>query len=245
MMDPSTPTGKLILALKQQLKGKRLNYRDVAAKLKISEATVKRYFSGKGVTIDVLQRLAEIVDLDLFSLAIVAQDQNATQHGMTESQLAVIRRRGPLSTVFFHLLAGWTMAQIAREFNLGPQIDGYLAQLQGLGMIRRLSKRGVRVLVTPSGGEGTYGEMSDLAAERAQQFLRDLDVRNDKCDFLFDVVRLSHASVLQLRKILQHFENEIRELSRHDLELPPEDTEWYRVFVAAKHVTRKELLQWR
>jgi transcriptional regulator with XRE-family HTH domain len=243
-MDASTATGKLIVALKLQLKAKHLSYRAVATQLKVSEATVKRYFSGKGVTIEVLQRLAEIVDLDLLSLAIVAQDQSVVQHGMSPAQLAVIKRKGPLGAVFFQLLAGWTVEQIVREFNIGSQIDGYLTKLEDLGMIRRLSKRGVKVLVKPSLGERAYGEMSDLAAERAQQFLRELNLREDKNDFHFDAIRLSQASVLELQKIMRHFENEIRELSRRDLVLRPEETQWYRVFVVAKILARKELFNW-
>ena len=244
-MDPSTPTGKLILALKQQLKARRLTYRDVATQLKMSEATVKRYFSGKGVTIDVLQRMAEIVGFDLFSLVIVAQDQSATQHGLNMSQLAALKRRGPLRMLFFMMSAGWTPAQIAREFDLGQQMDGYLAKLESLGLIRRLSRRGVRILVKPSLGERAYGEMSDLAVEAAQEFFRDLNLRDDDCDFQFDALRLSHGSVLELRRILKHFEQEVRELSRRDLDLPPEETQWYRLFVAARLVPRKELLSWR
>jgi len=243
-MDASTATGKLIAALKVKLKAKHLSYREVAAHLRVSEATVKRYFVGKGVTIEVLQRLAEIVDLDLLSLAIVAEDQSVVHRRMSPAQLAVIKRRGPLRALFFQLLAGWTVEQIVREFNLGSQIEGHLTKLENLGMIRRLSKRGVKVLVKPSLGDRAYGEMSDLAIERAQQFLRDLTLREDTCDFQFDPVRLSAASAIELRKIMRHFESEIRELSRRDMVLPPEETQWYCVFVGAKMTPRKELLNW-
>ena len=71
------------------------------------------------------------------------------------------------------------------------------------------------------------------------------DHRDDDCDFQFDALRLSHGSVLELRRILKHFEQEVRELSRRDLDLPPEETQWYRLFVAARLVPRKELLSWR
>ena len=243
-MDVSTATGKLIAALKLKLKAKHLSYREVAAHLRVSEATVKRYFVGKGVTIEVLQRLAEIVDLDLLSLAIVAEDQSVVHRGMSPAQLAVIKRRGPLRLLYFQLLAGWTVEQISREFNLGSQMDGYLTKLENLGMIRRLSERGVRVLVRPSLGDRAYGEMSDLAIERAQQFLRELNLREDKCDFQLDPIRVSAASAIELRKILRHFESEVRELSRRDMTLPPEETQWYFVFVATKPTTRKELLNW-
>jgi transcriptional regulator with XRE-family HTH domain len=244
-MDASTPTGKLLLALKEQFKARRLNYRDVGARLQVSEATVKRYFSGKGVTVEVLQRMAEIVGLDLFSLVILAQEVSAIQHGLNSAQLAALKKRGPLRALFFMMSAGWTATQIAREFDLGQQIDGYLAKMESLGLIRRLAKRGVKILVKPSLIERAYGEMSDLAVEAAEQFLRDLNLRDQECDFHFNPLRFSGASILELRKIMQHFESEVRELSRRDLGLPPEETQWYQLFLAAQPVTRKKLLHWR
>jgi transcriptional regulator with XRE-family HTH domain len=245
-LDESTQTGKLLLALKSQLKAKHLSYRDVATQLKISEATVKRYFSGKGVTVDVLQRMADIVGLDLFSLVIVAQDESSIQRGLSGAQMAALKRPGPLRTVYFQLLGGWTPAQIAKEFELQSpsELDSHLQKLEGLGLIRRLSKRGVKVLVKPSLGDRAYGEMSGLAMEEAQKFVRELDIDDDANEWLFEVLRLSDASAQELRKIIRHFQNEVRELNRRDLALQPDETQWYRLFVGSSRTTRKELLKW-
>ena len=98
-MDSSTSTGKLLLTLKQQLRVKGLHYRDVAGRLKVSEGTVKRYFSGKGVGIDTLEKLAKIVDLDLLSLATLAQQHNI-EGGLNLAQQAAVARHtiGPQQT---------------------------------------------------------------------------------------------------------------------------------------------------
>ena len=240
-MDASTPTGRLIFALKQQLKARHLSYQHVASRLKVSESTVKRYFSGKAVTIDVLQRLAEIVDLDLLSLVIVAQDQSEVQHGLSKAQQAAFSRRGPLSATYFLLNGGWTPAQIAREFDFGRQIDTLLANLEALGMIRRMSKRGVKILVKPDLGKGAYGQMTEHAADMAHQFLREINLRDDKCEWMFCAARLSQGSVLELRQTIKHFENDVRELSKRDMALLPEETQWYRLFVGAKPISRNGL----
>lgn len=234
-----------MLALKQQLKAKRVTYRDVAAQLRISEATVKRYFSGKAVTVDVLHRMAEIVGLDLFSLVIVAQDHSAVQHGFNTAQLTALGPPGPLRMMFFLMSSGWTATQIAREFDLNSQIDGYLAKLEALGLIRRLSRRGVKLLVKPALGETACGQTAELAVEAAEEFLRDLNLRDNECDFRFDVVRLSQAAALELRRMAQHFEAEVLELSRRNLDLAPQETQWYRVFVATNPVGRNDLVNWR
>src|SRR5579862_4173423 len=86
VLDNSTPAGRLLVALKQQLRVKGLHYRDVATRLKISERTVKRYFSGKGLTIDILQRLADVVGLDMMSLVILAQQHSDALPEMSKQQ---------------------------------------------------------------------------------------------------------------------------------------------------------------
>ena len=244
-MDASTPTGKLLQTLKQQLKAKHLNYRDVATQMKVSEATVKRYFSGKGVTVEVLQHMAAVVGLDLYSLVIVTEDQDEVHLGLSSMQLAALKRRGPLRMIFFMMLAGWSPAELAREFGLEEEVDAALEKLEHLGMIRRLAKRGAKILVRPSLGDRAYGEMSDLAIEAAKDFVQTADLRHPDCELQFEILRLSRASVLELRKIMQHFQHEIRELSRRDMELPAEETEWYRLFLAASRTPRRQLLTWK
>lgn len=244
-MDLSTPKEKLLMTLRQQLKVRHLNYRDVATQLNVSEATVKRYFKGKGVTVDVLQQIAEVVELDFFSVAMMAEDHHVVQLGLNSEQLAALKRRGPMRALYFLIAAGWTPVQIAKEFDVGQHIDSALAKLETLGLIRRLAKRRVKVLVRPSFGDRAYGEMSDLAIEAAREFMQSVNLRDTDCDLQFEVVRLSRDSALKFRKIVQHFQHEIRELTRHDLALPAEETEWFRLFLVAKRTARKDLLNWR
>ena len=232
-MDVSTATGKLIAALKLKLKAKHLSYREVAAHLRVSEATVKRYFVGKGVTIEVLQRLAEIVDLDLLSLAIVAEDQSVVHRGMSPSQLAVIKRRGPLRLLFFQLLAGWTVEQISREFNLGSQMDGYPTKLENLGMIRRLSERGVKVLVRPSLRRRRTEKCPISQWNARSQFVREL-YGSAATRAIISSIRfvVSAASALEVRKISRHFDDD-RQLRRH-AGLLSKEPQWRVNLAAAK-----------
>ena len=69
-----SPTTILLLdALKQLYRAKAVRYRDVAGGLGVSEVTVKRYFSGAGLTLQTLERLCEKVEIDLFDLCDLAR----------------------------------------------------------------------------------------------------------------------------------------------------------------------------
>jgi transcriptional regulator with XRE-family HTH domain len=159
-MDTSTSTGRLIVALDAQLRARGINYRDVALRLKISERTVKRYFTGRGITLDVLQQLADVVDLDVLSLVVLAQQQSIAFPEMSSTQQAALRRNGVNLAVFYFLKCGMAPEQIARLFDFGTQIDGILRNLEALGLIRRLPTNDVKILATCNFGFRAAGHIA-------------------------------------------------------------------------------------
>jgi transcriptional regulator with XRE-family HTH domain len=241
-MDSSTPIGKILCSLKEQLKAKGLRYRDVAARLKVSEATVKRYFNGQGLSVTRLQSLAAMVGLDLLSLALTANGQGV-RRGLNKAQLAALSRRGPARTVFFMLGVGWTPAQVAREFDLGDQMDSILALLESWGLIRRLAGGAVKVLVAPEMDGHAYGQMSDSAIESAEEFLRTLNPRTLDLEWICLPMRLSADAVTELQQMIKRFHLELHTFTRRELTPARRDDKWFRVFVAAQTIPRKHILR--
>src|SRR5262249_35620568 len=67
---------KMITVLRRTLKSRSLRYREVAERLGMSESSIKRHLTGQGVTLNGLERLAAVVDLDLLSLAVLATQES-------------------------------------------------------------------------------------------------------------------------------------------------------------------------
>jgi transcriptional regulator with XRE-family HTH domain len=243
-MRASTPCEKIIATLRSQLQAKGHHYRDVAAHLGVSEGTVKRYLSGKAVTIDTLQKLAEIVGQDLLSLATLAQQDNTTLPELTKVQQEVLGKNHLLRLSYFLLLGGWTSLQIARDFELSMQkLETVLARLQTLGVIRRLSTYGVRILVRPNYQQRREGEFAGLTIDGGARFLREVNLRDTDCEWVSNSGRLSPASVTRLRTMIRTFYKDFLALSRSDLDLPPQQVQWYRLFIGAHPVERKALFR--
>jgi transcriptional regulator with XRE-family HTH domain len=241
-MDASTPIGKLIAALKEQLKIKGLHYRHIAARLKVSEGTVKRYFSGKGLDLPVLQKLAETVDLDLLSLVVLAQQQSPDGPELNKAQRALLKRSRFTSFVLFSLGAGMTPAQMGQEFGLTrQQIDAALNRLESAGVIRRLSANVIKILAKPAFGD--VGLERDIGVESAREFLTGLDLNAEETVWMLHAVRLSHASAARLRARVQEFIGDLRATSRSEMNLPADETEWFEVFVGAHPIDRAALFR--
>jgi transcriptional regulator with XRE-family HTH domain len=243
-MTVSPSVEKMILVLKQELKAKGIKRREVAARLGVSEITVKRYLSGKSATFTTLEAMANLVDLDLLSLAARAQEQSEATPSLSKAQQAALGGSRPLASVYILLLRGWTPAKIDKEFELGrDKLERLLTKLQDLGMIRRGAGQAVRVLVRPAPDQRGGDQLSDLWRELARQFLAEVDLRNERCEWFYNSVRLSPASIRRLRELMEQFLLEVRVLGKNDVALPPDEVKWYHLFIGAQPRKKTSLLE--
>ena len=241
-MDMSSSAGKLLLTLKEQLRSKSLHYHDVAVRLKVSEGTIKRYFSGRGVDINVLDRLAQIVGLDLLSLAAMAQQQNATEPGLTKAQRAALKRSRPSIVVLYYLSIGFTPAQLIQEFDLAEQIETILRNLEEWGLIRRLSSKSVSVLVKLKSGK-LDEETRTGRIKQVRRFLSEINLRDEECEWAYYYARLSPATAVRLKELMKRLQSDVNALTKSEIHLPPNETQWYRLFVGAEQASRREMFR--
>lgn len=240
-MDSSTPEGRILATLKHELKARGFLYRDIAARLRVSEGTIKRYFTGKGVSLTVLRKLAEIADLDLLKLVELAEQQGVGQRKFTRAQGVALARSKFLSIIYFLLWHGWSVEQIGREFAVAAELDAALTRLEDLGVIRRLSHE-VKLLATPS-LEQRGGPLDELTRVNARSFLAEIDLDDPRSEWICSSARLSRQSAARLHDMVVRFVEDARELMMSDTALPPEETQWYRLFVGAQPISRKRFLQ--
>ena len=245
-MDTSTSTGKIVTALRQELRSKGLHYRDVALRLGVSEGTVKRYFSGKGLSLQVLEKLVDVVELDLLSLMALAQQQCNNEPGLSRGQRAALSKNREALAVFHLLDVGLSPAQIVREFDLRGRINSILSQLEDIGLIRRLANGSVKTLAQlVIDGNGSSHEI-DRRAQKAsvsRRILAKIDFQNERCEWINAAARLSSDSALRLRELMDRFARDVLAMTKGDLSLPPEQTQWYRLILVADPISRKKWIE--
>ena len=66
----------ILEALKAQLKAHKIRYRAVADTLNLSEASVKRLFRTQGFDLPQLQRICQMMDMDIGDLDLTAENVN-------------------------------------------------------------------------------------------------------------------------------------------------------------------------
>ncbi len=232
-------TSALVVALKREFKARAIGYADIAAQLEVSEATVKRYLKGQGLTVQTMAKMAAIAGLDLLTLVQSAQEQIDNPPALTPVQEKVLRSDRPVFTVYFLLSHGLTPSQISLEFGVSAkQLEGYLVRLEKIGVIRRLATR-VKVLTRTQFGETLHGRINESSANFARQFLNEIDLYDERGSWAIYSLPLSPQSVRRLREMMAKVFSEMRAMSSEDVSLPIEKRDWYWLFAGVEPVNPK------
>ncbi len=139
-------------AIKQCLKAKGMSYGELAARLELSESSVKRLFSREALTLKRLEDILAVLELTMLDVAKLAATEAAAEPGLLtleqETTLAADRR---LFSFFHLLLFGGTVAKIVASYAVSMQeAERWLRELDELRLLDRLPGGKIRMLVSRS-----------------------------------------------------------------------------------------------
>jgi len=212
---------QLVSALKRVLKSRGKTYADLAAGLHLSEASIKRLFSEKTFTLQRLDDVCRLLDMDILELAKAARGEADALRQMSVSQEELLASDRKLLGVFYLLLNNRELADIVEHYQISePECIRLLIRLDWAGLIELLPGNRVRLRVSRQVRHRANGPLRQkLGEEMVSDFL---SVRFDEHGghFRFEVGELSEASALLLQRKLNRLAAEFYELSELDTNLP-------------------------
>jgi len=212
---------RLVEALKACLKARGLTYGALAKRLGLSEPTVKRMFSRGSFTLERIERILEVIELDLQELARLAREGSPAPAELTQEQELGLARDERLFSVFWLVQNQWSFAEIVAGFAISrAELTAAYARLEHLQLIRWGPGERARLLVRQDfrwrdGGpvKKTYGPrvMSEFLAARFKQPL----------EFLrFESRQMSPESAALLKRRLERLALDFNELAEADSAAP-------------------------
>jgi transcriptional regulator with XRE-family HTH domain len=141
---------RLVAALKRALKQRGITYADVASAIDLSEASVKRCFAANDFSLERLESIAHLVDMDLIELARAAEaDVEFVQQITLEQEAELVADQQLLLTAYL-LLNGWTPQLITTHYQIDelPMVR-LLARLDRMKLIELLPANRVRLRTAP------------------------------------------------------------------------------------------------
>ncbi len=215
-----TRPAQLVDALKRLTKARALTYAQLARRVGLSEASVKRLFSRGSFTLARLAQFCDALDVDFFELARLARGRESETREMTEAQEAALAGDPRLLAVFYLAFSGWTQDDIVARFEVSAtQCTGMLAKLDRLGLIELMAGNRIRLKAAPATRLRADGPIRRLHGRRVVDDF--LAPQFDRAGgyFAFEFRDLSRASVEIVRRKLERLAEEFHDLAELDSHL--------------------------
>ena len=214
-------TRAIVETLKKVLKARGMTYADLALALRVSTPTVKRLFSQRTFTLERLEEILKVLELDFHELARMSHGRRSGPAELSVEQEGALAKDARLFSVFWLLCNEWRFDEIVSEFRLGAaQITSYFARLERLRLIdwrpgNRARLRVPKHYVWRTGGplRKAYGLKVVTEFMRAR-----FEAPHDA--FHFEAQELSAESAIVVKRRLERVAAEINELVEIDAATP-------------------------
>lgn len=216
-------TAELVKTLKTALKAHQLTYAEVARQLKMSEANVKRLFISKRFTLERLEDICGLMQMELTDLFQLYQESRQRITQLTLEQEKELVNDATLLLVAVSVRNHLTFEEIIHHYEISKtQCIRCLAKLDKLLIIDLLPNNRIKLRIDEDFHWIPHGPIEDFFHKKIQkQFLKsgfraDLEHRR----FMFGL--LGESSAQKLMTKMQNLSKEFAELHRQDAQLPLE-----------------------
>ncbi len=213
---------RFVEALKRSVRARGLTYAELARRLRLSEASVKRMFSRGSFTLARIEEVLAAVDLDLYEVARLTRGGGSGPAQLTYEQELGLARDERMLAVFWLVLNGWSFGEILEGFAITrTELTVAFARLERLKLIEWGPRERARLLVPRDFAWRAGGPAKKAYARRAMaEFLA------GRFDGPLELVRfesreLSPESAATLKRKLEELAAQFNDWAEADSALPP------------------------
>ncbi|RJP93416.1 MAG: XRE family transcriptional regulator [Desulfobacteraceae bacterium] len=216
-------TTQLLSTLKKCLKAKGMTYRQLADKIGLSEASIKRLFSEQTFSLNRLEEICNVLNLNFYDLAKISADALDGPSQLTLDQERALSENPKLLVFFYLLLNGREPDSIVRDYDISEKESlQFLLQLDKNKLIELYPDNKVRLLTQRSITWRKNGPMRATYEKKINdEFLSSpFDLAEER--LRFETGKLSDGSISVMLNKIDRLFKEYNELTEIDKALPQE-----------------------
>lgn len=207
--------------LKQLLRQQKLTYKDVASYLNLSEANVKRVFATQNFSLQRLEQICELLNIeltDLFALTEKQQEQLSELNLEQEQQLVDDPK---LLLMAVCIRDGWTFDEITGHYAI-EQLEGIrlMAKLDKLKIIQMLPNNNYKSLIAQDFRWQKNGPLERFMENEVMTKFMANKFNGEDCSRFYLRGRYSQTSIEYIQKKLNQLTKEAAQLNIEDASLP-------------------------
>ncbi|MEQ1516054.1 MAG: helix-turn-helix transcriptional regulator [Usitatibacteraceae bacterium] len=220
-MTAKAHTSTLIRALKTTLKSRSLTYEDLAERLDLSHASVKRLFAEETFTLKRIEDICNVLEIDFFDLARLARGASADTDEMTNTQEEALAADAALLGMFYLVFNEWTVEAILEAYEISKaDCIKLLLKLDKLRLIELGANNVLRLKVPKTLRLQRDGPIRRSHGKSVLNDFLQVDFAEAGGYFRFEFRDLSPASVAHIERKLERIAQELHELAELDGYLP-------------------------
>jgi transcriptional regulator with XRE-family HTH domain len=214
-------TLELITVLKRLLKAQGVTYAHLAARLRLSEASVKRMFSRKAFTVRRLESICEILGIGLFELAEHTRSAAEPLTELSEEQEDMLLREPALLLALYLALNNWREADVLAEYTFTkPEWTRLLARLDRMRILDLMPGNRARLRTARNFRWRQHGPIQRFFERRLLPEYFSRGFGGDHSGLRLLTGMLSPATLHTLERRMHDFTREFDMLLSHDAALP-------------------------
>lgn len=228
-------TKSIIAALKRELRKQGKTYRDIANVLNLSEASVKRLFSEHAFTLDRLDRICEILGIEINDLVrLMEQAMELTTH-LTLQQEEELVSDIKLLLMAHCLINKWTFPEVIENYKIA-ELEGIqlLARLDRMKIIQLLPGNSVKLLISKDFEWIEHGPIQRFYEDKVQSEFFDSSFLGAGEYRMFQSGMLTRTSNLEMIRRLKRVVREFNDINSEDEMFPMSERSGTSVLIAIR-----------
>ena len=211
----------IVDSLKRALKARGITYADLALRINMSEASVKRMFSQKNFTLQRLDEILTATDIDFREIASIAHDESKLISQLTYAQEQEIIGDTKMFIMAVSVLNLIAIGQIVNVYQISEaEAIKYLVRLDKIGFIELQPNNRVKLLISRTFRWIPNGPIqTQFRALASSDYLESRFDGDDELMQLINVM-LSNQSVAALLSRLKQVAREFSQLHQEEVKLP-------------------------
>lgn len=199
----------MVLAqLRRELKGRGMTVRQLAQRLGVAEPTAWRWLRGEGLTLDGLDRICAEADIDLRDL--LARREEDEKADFTLAQERVLAADRGLALVFFAILHGAQVDEIAQTFALPPdRLAAHVERLRRLDLVTGAAGR-LRATVRRTVRWRRGGPLAVAFDRTVKPLFMSMDCGAAEAQYVSDVIPLTVVGRARVQALFERLREDIQ-----------------------------------
>jgi len=214
----------LLGTLKRELKAQGMTYADLAVRLKLSESSIKRMFSEARMSLERLEALCHVLDMEISDLVVKMGEGRKRIAMLSEAQEREIAEDPRLLLIAICALHRWTFEEILANYVLTEhEVIQLLARLDRLQVIELLPRNRFKLIVASDFRWRANGPIQRFFKREVESDFLASTFSSGGEKMIFRSGMLSRGSNATLQKKMDRLLAEFSELHEEDIGLPLEE----------------------